>query len=120
MKKLINDKNYHGLVNGLAPDDKRLPKYLAQYKKQGWDDTETWNLYFGISKYILPRLKRFRKIPCGHPMGITEKEWDEILSKMIWSFQFIVKDEINVPEGDWIKMQEGLDLFAKWFRDLWT
>lgn len=120
MKILIDDKNYHGLVNELGEDGKKVSKYIKQYEKQGWDDTETWNLYFGIAKYVLPRLKRFREIPLGHPICMTAKEWDEILGKMIWSFEAIVKDDTLTPEEDYKKMQEGLDLFAKWFRNLWT
>ena len=39
---------------------------------------------------------------------------EEILEKMIWSFQYLIKnDESNE------QCQEGLDLFAKYFRNLW-
>jgi hypothetical protein len=39
------------------------------------------------------------------------------MDKMIWSFEKIIKDDdkiINDP-----KIQEGLDLFGKYYRALW-
>lgn len=93
------------------------------------------------------------------------KAWDEVLNKMIWSFEQILKDEYDNkyhhgrPKFDWVKsgqqmfnpmtnkmedtfqmvdknpdehwydhvghrlhedrIQEGIDLFAKYFRNLW-
>ena len=118
-KILIKDKNYHGFINSLENDD-RAKKYLKQYKKRGFDDSETWALYFGIAKYILPRLKRFREIPLGYPMGLSEMEWDEILADMITAFEIIVEDDFEKEVENEPKVKKGLDLFAKWFRNLWT
>lgn len=61
------------------------------------------------------------------------KQWSEIVDKMIWSF------EQNHPDYDWEdqyhtdagydvdgarlhaeKIQEGIDLFGKYYRNLWT
>lgn len=103
-----------------------------------------------------------------HDMAFREacKKWDEILDKMIWSFEQILKDDYDTlyhhgdPEYDWIKtgkqftnpisgkmedtfqmvdknpdehwydfeghnlheekIQEGLELFGKYYRNLWT
>lgn len=72
------------------------------------------------------------------------KEWDDIMTKMIWSFQQIVDDDwekqytINEPKVDedfvWIergeydwegmnrheeRIKEGIELFGKYYRSLW-
>ncbi|MFQ7494807.1 hypothetical protein [Faecalibacillus intestinalis] len=105
-------------------------------KKQGLyvNPKETWSLDCNIAKYILPRLKLFKKLNNGYPgrEGMeTEEKWDEALDKMIWSFEQIANDyeiymSINFKDSDWRdkckdlndKIQEGLMLFAKWFQYL--
>lgn len=108
-------------------------------KKQGLyvNPKETWNLDYTIAKFVLPRLKLFKKLNNGYPgrEGMeTEEKWDEALDKMIWSFEQIINDnswnnygidfthdpdcmkkykEIND------KIHEGLELFGKWFMHLW-
>lgn len=85
---------------------------------------ELWNLDVTIAKFILPRLKRYKKSTRCHPAEITEKQWDTILDKMIFSFNFFATDkrwaiEIFTNEKIWKKVDEGLELFAKWFGSLW-
>ena len=45
------------------------------------------------------------------------------INKMIYSFKFIITDEliidIELSKAENEKVQEGLDLFARYFRDLW-
>lgn len=128
---------------------------------------ETWNLDYSIAKYVLPRLKLFKKLENGYPgrgeMDTIEK-WDAALDKMILAFQYIIEGDdwwIDNPEYDYIKgchfydkvskngktrqlmcteedwvaivrkkhdeedkrrhkcIKEGLELFGKYFRDLW-
>ena len=119
-KPLISDPNYHGHVNGLPPDDKRLPFFLKQRAKQGFDDTETWSLYSAISHFILPRLKRFKEIPCGFPAGLSMDKWDAILGKMVKAFELIVEDKCPYSDVEDKQITEGLDLFRQWFFNLWT
>ena len=105
-------------------------------KEQGLyvNPKETWNLDYTIAKFVLPRLKLFKKLNNGYP-GIegmeTEEKWDEALYKMIWSFEQVANDyeicmPINFKDSDWRdkcndmndKIQECLLLFAKWFQHL--
>lgn len=99
---------------------KRNKKYSKKIRKQleerGFDDSECWNLYITISKFILPRLKRLKEIQHGHPVDLSENEWNKILDKMINSFKEILKDEIN---QDYHKIKKGLKLFSKYFLNLW-
>lgn len=41
--------------------------------RNGWDSSDTWSLQFTISKFILPRLKRFKEVSDGVPNKIYQK-----------------------------------------------
>lgn len=112
--------------------------------RNGWDNSDTWTLYNTISKFILPRLKRFKEVNNGTPneiykkyrdpnrkvsenIRLASKEWNEKLDKMILSFETIINEDIF--EHDWSDKKywkkqrkiekEGLKLFAEYFQDLW-
>lgn len=104
--------------------DKRRHKWYRQCKKFGFDDRDTWSLFTTISVFVLPRLKRFRSVAAGYPSDLTQEEWNGLLDKMIFAMDFLAnEDEINlkrdVPIEEYRKVQEGCELFGKWFRDLW-
>lgn len=124
-------------------NDKREKKYKKERLKYGFDPSECWSLYSTIAKFIYPRLKFFRDNLSGTPIfnydnGIPieegMKQWEEILDKMLYSFDMIAYkddtckyDEIyyklkSKKEREKIdkKIQEGLGLFAKWFQSLWN
>ena len=99
---------------------KRAIKFFFQKRTRGWSDEETWNLDITIAKFVLPRLKRLKQLQNGYPGDLAEEKWDEILDKMIFSFDKITNDEeivMEQPQAE--RVQEGLDLFANRFRDLW-
>ena len=104
---------------------KRDIKFLMQRIVRGWDDSETWSLDVPISEFIYPRLERFKLLNNGFPDGITENEWDEILDKMIYSFKLISDRFCDSGAGERMlmenidKIEEGLDLFRKYFFHLW-
>ena len=98
--------------------DSRHIKWLWQRLTRGFDNRELWNLDDTIVNFILPRLKEFKKINSEYPGCLTEQEWNEILDKIINSFQLLKKNEwINEKEDE--KINEGLLLFIKHLRDLW-
>lgn len=91
---------------------------------------ECWGLDLTLAKYILPRLIRFKEInQISYPNEFKNSgEWHRILDKMIFAFDIISNNkecylenikwyEMNIKKSE--KIQEGLDLFAKYFRDLW-
>ena len=93
--------------------NKKLRKDL---KQNGFDKSECWNLDITIAKFILPRLKYFRETTISYPhTTIGLDGWHEILDKMIYSFDEILKDDST----DQDKIQEGLELFAKYYVNLW-
>lgn len=115
-------------------NDKRYKKYAKQLKKNGFCDTETWNLGYAIVEFALPRLKRFREILAGYPYGddmnggeMTQEKWSKILDKMIFAFEWALltgdNKDVNLPDKvrkeNWKKYEEGMRLFSEWILNLW-
>lgn len=92
-------------------------------------EQEMWGLYHTISAYIAPRLEEFLKYyaPLATPGSIVNKygtekgnlEWRRILRKMKYSFDYLSSYTGYRPEDEQAKIQEGLELFVKYFRALW-
>ena len=82
--------------------------------------SEIYDLYGTIAEFVLPRLKLFKEKTISYPLNMTEKEWDKKLQKMIDAFDLIVKEDMKIyNEKEIKKIEKGLKLFAKYFRDLW-
>ena len=80
---------------------------------------DTWSLDYYIAKFTLPRLKLFKKVTMGYPCDLKSiNEWYNILDKMIASFEILATDEWNTQDEQKI-VNEGLDLFRKYYQDLW-
>jgi hypothetical protein len=54
---------------------------------KGFSDSDTYSLDVTITKFVLPRLKRFKELHCGFPNGFTMETWDETIDKMINAFE---------------------------------
>lgn len=103
-------------------DDSRWEEYTKQRLDRGFDDSETWNLDGTISKFIYPRLAAFiedtKRLQC-HPGNISFDEWVEILEKILNGFELLASDAENTEDENTI-IEESLDLFRKYFHNLWT
>ena len=109
--------------------NKRIRKKWAKTHGTYVNPNETWALDQNIAKYILPRLKLFKKDSIAYP-GIddmdTPEKWDEALDKMICAFEYLEKDDYGIAvenyKDEWEKVkpkiEEGLSLFAKWYTHL--
>ena len=101
------------------------PWAKKQRIKNGFDASELWNFDSTISAFILPRLKMFKKIHHGYPGELTPKQWVKTIDKMIVAFEMVADDDLkyNNTKADYKrnmkKIDEGLQLFAKWFLSLW-
>lgn len=109
-----------------------------------FDVSEICDLDISIARFILPRLQEFRKTTERTPScSMTMEQWTEILDKMIFSFDRIAHGtEQETPEYAAYKaaiwnnekdladaqrrahdslrpVMEGLDLFHKYYRNLW-
>lgn len=84
---------------------------------------EVWGLYDTLAKYILPRLHKFKEVNVNsYPQGFSSiEEWHNTIDKMIWSFEIVIKDDWSTRDAlaDIKRYEEGMALFAKYFRDLW-
>ena len=103
----------------------RTYRFWWQRGTRGWDDSDTWNLNNTMAHFILPRLKRFKEITICYPMNLTMEEWNAILDKMIFAFEYYHRDlldddrSIDVRQEEWVRVQEGLMLFGQYYNDLW-
>lgn len=104
-------------VDPMKGFDRKDPRYKMN-KELGFAQFETWNLYYSLALEIYPRLCYFREIAGAYPLGLNEKEWDEILDKMIKAFKLILTDN-RYRDEDTEAIEEGLRLFAKWYLALW-
>ena len=98
------------------------------------DDFDTWSLDHTLAIIIYPALVKYKEDSkvTGHPClgsddvesctsGVCgcETKWQEMLDKMIYSFKSIIDDEFSETAEE-KKIQEGLELFGKYYRGLWT
>lgn len=100
---------------------RRSFRFLRQRWVRGWDDSETWNLDVSFARLILPRLQRFKEVSIAYPMDLTPEQWDAVLDKMIYSFQHYAntwEESFDETPENLARVQEGLDLFAKWYPQL--
>lgn len=97
-----------------------------QHNVYGFADDETWSLDYTLAKWIIPRLKRFKRIGCiSVPSGLTQKEWEGITQKILHTFCLVEKDDgardflyDNTKKGQ-KEYDEGMKLFSKYFLHLW-
>lgn len=117
---------------------------LAKRDETDIANSELRDLDISIARYVLPRLKEFRKQTDRVPDScLTMKEWTDILDKMIYAIDRVANGtEEDTPEyKTYVKavwnneqdivyeleraheslrpIQEGLDLFHKYYRNLW-
>lgn len=99
--------------------DKVLGYSLGEDKdeiaKDGFEYDDLYNLDCSICELIAPRLKRFKELDPGCPYDMSFEEWQGILDKMIWAFE----NYRNSDEIDENRVNEGFDLFHKYFQNLW-
>ena len=73
-----------------------ISKY--QQLRYGVADSECWSLNYNFSRYMLPRLKHFKKMTrYSYPSDVTPEEWENILDEIIWVFEYMVDEEKYLP-----------------------
>lgn len=82
---------------------------------------EIWNTENTLAWEIAPRLRAFKALDkhvCPDCMK-DMKQWNDTIQKMIDAFE-LMKDEFrNFNEEQEKTVEEGLDLFRKYYRNLW-
>lgn len=103
----------------------RSLKFWWQRRTRGWSDDVTWNLNDELAKWLVPRLKQYKKLNIGFPFHLTMEEWDEIIDEMIWTFEQCIdrwehfQEDPKIRAKEEKRYQKGIKLFAKYHRDLW-
>lgn len=98
------------------PDD---PRYKEN--EEGFSESETWSLDFTFACYIYSHLCFFKEhCLMAHPAYMTEKQWSDILNKMIKAFKlYIQPDEKRDTKNKQKQINYGMRLFIKHFSELW-
>lgn len=135
--QMINHNNKKSLERNKNMNKRQRKKWLKKHGKY-INPKETWDLSYTIAKFIIPRLKYFKEESCCYPgtgdMNTPEK-WDAALDKMIHAFELTLMTDdyyglwdINTQSYKEVKhlidqkqaeVDEGLQLFGKWFQALW-
>ncbi len=96
--------------------DKNYKQHSKILKKTGISPGELVNLDTTFSTFVIPRLKRFKKVIRTYPSSLNNiDEWFEIIDKMILAHSLIVYYDAENNE----KINEGLELFFKYYHYLW-
>lgn len=105
-----------------------------QRRKKGFDDRDLWNLDMTIIKFVRdflqPRLTDFKRINVNsYPCLVESSEaWHLILSQILEGFDLIVKygciddshnDDEQLAKDETRKMQLAIELFSKYWTNLW-
>ena len=90
------------------------------------DDWDTFSLDHTLALIIHPALIKFKEKENGHPSGLSEKEWHDILDCMIFSFgkklnddDGMVCNDIEQTKKNIAEIQKGFDYFGKYYQNLW-
>jgi len=100
-------------------DPERYAKFEKQIEDNGFSNSELWNLDVSIAIFVYPRLRQFRDNLNGYPGSMTEKEWVEILDKMLYAFELIIDDCSTFDKEKQEQINEGLKLFGENLQCLW-
>lgn len=107
--------------------------------QKGFCVEDTWSVDYWFLNTVPKILIEFNKNRMGHPTDMTDKEWGNIIDRMIFCFEEANEDtcsQINEYNFDidtekWLKREdeiseyqnnmknEGLELFSKYFWNLW-
>ena len=93
------------------------PRY--EVDEEGFRECEFWSLDYSLACYIYSHLCYFRDYCLyGHPLYVTEEQWEKILNKMIKGFKLYITE--NSPSKNQQKqIAYGMKLFVKHFGGLW-
>ncbi len=99
----------------------RSIRFFFQRLIRGWDDSDTWSLDFTISKFVLPRLKRYKEITIVDWEHHNSEAGCDILEELIWMHEMIVADEeIHWMTGEVLeRFERASQLWGKYYRGLW-
>jgi hypothetical protein len=67
----------------------------------GFPDEEVWNLGDHLARWVLPRLRKYRKKHVGYSAQYeTNEEWEAAIDEMIFALETIIDDEFFELQAD--------------------
>jgi hypothetical protein len=83
---------------------------------------ELWSLDCTIAKFVLPRLKAFKKSCKGcHPGDLkSHKEWKNILKELIWLMKITAACDFPFDKDGKERYNKACKLLGEYFNSLWT
>lgn len=121
-KKRKGRYEYVGGFVFMDENDKRAAEYEQERSRTGVSPDETWSLDSALARFMVPRLKAFRKHASGHPVCFKSTDaWLRAVRKMEMAFKLIIEEGEGkvLNEKQNRQEEEGLDLFRKHMRSLW-
>lgn len=117
----------------------RKLKMKKQRAKQGYCDEDIYDMYDWFLNIVPRMLTDFNKNRIGYPCDLTNEEWNNIIERIIFCLAEANEDtctqtnelspktnptEWQRRESELVKyrdsmLKEGLELFTKYFWDLW-
>ena len=106
-------------------------KWFIQRGRRGWSDYDLLDLNCYVAEMMVSALAEMKKKTIGFPGDLSKmgteagfQEWLKILGKMIDGFDAYLKiQDMSHGEGKFEETRavyvEGLNLFRKYFNDLW-
>jgi hypothetical protein len=75
-----------------------------------------------IAKFIIPRIRKFRKTTISHPSNMSLKKWKRILKSIEKAFKLSIDENISYKDVKKVdkKVNKGLKLFQKYYTQLWV
>lgn len=73
-------------------------KSKYQLLRYGFEFRDCYSLDYSLAKWMVPRLKHLKKNLNGHPMELTLEQWEEILDKIIFSFEYVLNEDKYIDE----------------------
>ena len=96
----------------------RTAEFIKEKKKTGISPDELWSLDYAVAIFLVPRLKLFIERTIGYPTQFKDfDEWKKALKKMLYSMKKIANDDVPLTNNK--RFKEGIELFGKYFLDLW-
>ncbi len=89
--------------------------------KHDYPIEEVWNTDNTLAQLIVPRLLAFKALDKhGGPSDFMDiREWNNAIQKMIDAFELMKYAGATHTEDEERTIEQGLDLFRKYFRNLW-
>lgn len=102
--------------------NKRQRKKYLKEKGLYVMNKETWNLDGTIARWIIPRLKLFKKLNIGYPscdrkiyaetkeiVDMTYEQWNNIIDEIIIAFEQIIIDPMDIAYDRNLNFKNKLD-----------